>query len=149
LSSSNVLHLLVLSHTHSGGASINDVFSHASFAHAPFGGVGSSGTGSYRGRASFDAFTHRRTVATVPRWAEHLLDVRYMPYRFGKLKFARAALAPSVDFDRNGNVVRGWRWWIRRAVSVLAVVAAARALVGWGGGLDRLSGYLARLLGQK
>ncbi|CAM5633825.1 putative coniferyl aldehyde dehydrogenase [Streptomyces afghaniensis 772] len=58
-----------LQHTTSGGVTRNDGLLHASLSNAPFGGVGGSGTGAYGGKAGFDEFTHRRTVAaqTGPR----------------------------------------------------------------------------------
>ena len=68
----------VLDETRSGGATVNDGFFHASVPTLPFGGVGESGQGSYRGRASFEAFTHRRTVVETPGWMESLLAARYV-----------------------------------------------------------------------
>lgn len=52
----------VLSHTASGGAAINTSGEHLMNTNLPFGGVGSSGYGSYHGKAGFDEFTHRRAV---------------------------------------------------------------------------------------
>lgn len=49
----------------------------------PFGGVGNSGMGSYHGRYSFEAFSHRRAVVVTPTWTD--LPFRYMPYRFIRL----------------------------------------------------------------
>lgn len=66
----------ILDETRSGGATVNDAFFHASIPTLPFGGVGESGQGSYRGRASYDTFTHRRTVVQTPGWMEGLLAVR-------------------------------------------------------------------------
>ena len=66
----------ILNETRSGGATVNDGFFHASIPTLPFGGVGESGQGSYRGRASFDCFSHRRTVVRTPGWMEGLLAVR-------------------------------------------------------------------------
>lgn len=57
----------------SGGASINDGFYHGTIPNLAFGGVGDSGQGNYRGKASFDCFTHRRSVTTTPGWMEGLL----------------------------------------------------------------------------
>ena len=68
----------VLDQTRSGGATVNDGFYHASIPTLPFGGVGESGQGAYRGRASFECFTHRRTVVETPGWMEGLLKVRYV-----------------------------------------------------------------------
>lgn len=52
-----------LEHTNSGGVTRNDVMLHALLPDAPFGGCGQSGSGAYHGKAGFDTFTHRRTVA--------------------------------------------------------------------------------------
>ena len=52
----------VLSETSSGGACVNDTVTHILGKALPFGGVGESGMGRYRGRASFDCFTHYRSV---------------------------------------------------------------------------------------
>lgn len=102
--------LAVLSSVTSGGATINDTFTHASIPVAPFGGVGNSGQGSYRGRASFDCFTHRRSLATVPSWLDGLMRVRYMPYSAKDLANVRR-MAPAPDFDRSGKPVRGLAYW--------------------------------------
>ena len=52
----------VLQNTSSGGACINDVVTHVANTHLPFGGVGSSGTGAYHGKYSFDTFSHTRSI---------------------------------------------------------------------------------------
>lgn len=100
----------VLDETRSGGASINDGFFHASIPTLAFGGVGSSGQGSYRGKASFDVFTHRRSVTQTPAWLETALSVRYPPYA-GKLKKFQKMNDMKPNFDRNGKVkfsLLGW-----------------------------------------
>ncbi len=48
--------------TRSGGVSRNDFALNMFPEDAPFGGVGHSGMGAYRGKAGFDTFTHYRTV---------------------------------------------------------------------------------------
>ncbi|CUS10471.1 unnamed protein product [Tuber aestivum] len=65
----------ILKNIRSGGATVNDVLFHAAIPSIPFGGVGESGTGSYRGKASFDAFVHRRPVVNQPSWMEGQLRV--------------------------------------------------------------------------
>ncbi len=45
-----------------GGGTINDTIMHFTSQYLPFGGVGSSGMGSYHGRASFELFTHHKSV---------------------------------------------------------------------------------------
>lgn len=73
----------------------------------PFGGVGESGTGNYRGKASYDAFTHRRSIINQPAWTEGQMRMRYPPYTPQSLKaYKRANPVPQPDFDRNGNVLK-------------------------------------------
>jgi acyl-CoA reductase-like NAD-dependent aldehyde dehydrogenase len=69
-----VLHL-----TSSGGACINDTVIHETITGLPFGGVGDSGLGAYHGRASFDAFSHERSIVRNGFLVDILL--RYPPYR--------------------------------------------------------------------
>ena len=73
----------ILRRTQSGGACINDTIMHIANENIPFGGVGNSGMGSYHGRLSFDAFSHRRAVVCTPTWID--LPFRYMPYKFFSL----------------------------------------------------------------
>ncbi|KAF2998274.1 hypothetical protein E8E13_006805 [Curvularia kusanoi] len=122
----------ILNETRSGGASLNDGFFHASIPTLAFGGVGSSGQGAYRGKASFDTFTHRRSVTTTPAWIEALMDVRYPPYTPAKLKKFSGMNEMKPNFDRNGKVVLGWRGWVMgllglKGLAVLVAAIAARA----------------------
>jgi len=87
----------------SGGASVNDGFYHGSIPTLAFGGVGDSGQGAYRGKASFDCFTHRRSVTTTPGWMEGLLNVRYPPFK-GKVEKFRKMTLQKPNFDREGKV---------------------------------------------
>ncbi len=91
-----------LAEIRSGGASVNDGFIHGSLPTLAFGGIGDSGQGAYRGKASFDCFSHARTVTSTPGWVEFLLAVRYPPYE-GKLKMLRR-MESKPDFDREGKV---------------------------------------------
>ncbi|WP_039074958.1 MULTISPECIES: aldehyde dehydrogenase family protein [Bacillus] len=52
----------VLQHTTSGNAAINDVVAHFSDVNLPFGGVNTSGIGSYHGVYGFKAFSHEKGV---------------------------------------------------------------------------------------
>jgi len=56
------IHKQVIEQTVSGGVCVNDTVSHILGKDLPFGGVGSSGIGTYRGRAGFDCFTHYKSV---------------------------------------------------------------------------------------
>lgn len=126
----------VLGHTTSGGTTLNDSFSHASFSNVSFGGVGESGMGSYRGKASFDCFTHQRVVADVPSWMEPFLRVRYMPYKWGELKRFRLLTSDSPDFDREGRVIKGLGYWLK---FVLTLGASG---TGGGGGSGAKGAFL-------
>ncbi|ANB60919.1 aldehyde dehydrogenase [Anoxybacteroides amylolyticum] len=52
----------VLAQVSFGGGCINDTIMHIANPHLPFGGVGQSGIGAYHGKASFDAFSHYKSV---------------------------------------------------------------------------------------
>ena len=69
----------VLQETSSGGVCINDTVMQVGVSTLPFGGVGDSGIGSYHGKASFDTFSHYKSVLKKgfrfdPNW-------RYPPYK--------------------------------------------------------------------
>jgi len=69
----------VLQETSSGGVCINDTVMHFGVSTLPFGGVGDSGIGNYHGKASFDTFSHYKSVLKKgfrfdPNW-------RYPPYK--------------------------------------------------------------------
>ncbi|OUL25791.1 aldehyde dehydrogenase family protein [Nostoc sp. RF31YmG] len=83
------LQKLVLQETSSGGVCINDTVMHCGVPSLPFGGVGDSGVGSYHGKASFDTFSHSKSVLQN----SFLLDLkwRYAPYQ-GKLAFLKRLL---------------------------------------------------------
>ena len=93
----------VLRELRSGGASVNDAYFHGSIPTLPFGGVGESGQGNYRGKASFDCFSHRRSITSTPGWVERLIAIRYPPYK-GKLDKMRKMNELKPNFDRAGNV---------------------------------------------
>ncbi|KAJ5598622.1 Beta-apo-4'-carotenal oxygenase [Penicillium hordei] len=96
----------ILRSTRSGGASCNDGALHIPT--LPFGGVGESGHGAYRGRASFDVWVHRRPITSSPSWLEPILSVRYPPYA-GKLSGYKAIGLLKPDFDRSGRKLSfGW-----------------------------------------
>ncbi|MFP3490371.1 aldehyde dehydrogenase family protein, partial [Staphylococcus sp. SIMBA_130] len=45
-----------------GGGAINDTINHMTSHYLPFGGVGNSGMGAYHGKASFDTFSHFKSI---------------------------------------------------------------------------------------
>ncbi|CAG8469229.1 9677_t:CDS:10 [Diversispora eburnea] len=54
---------------------INDCFMQFSVSTLPFGGQGHSGIGNYRGKRTFDTFSHERSVMTSPLILERLVEV--------------------------------------------------------------------------
>ena len=54
----------VIERTSAGGMTVNHTWMHLGVHGLPFGGVGESGMGSYHGKASFDCFSHRKSVLT-------------------------------------------------------------------------------------
>jgi aldehyde dehydrogenase (NAD+) len=79
----------VLQGTSSGGVCINDTVMQVGVSSLPFGGVGDSGIGSYHGKASFDTFSHDKSVLKNSFWLD--LDWRYAPYQ-GKLSALKRIL---------------------------------------------------------
>ncbi|MBW4466137.1 MAG: aldehyde dehydrogenase [Pegethrix bostrychoides GSE-TBD4-15B] len=73
----------VLSQTSSGGVCINDTIMQIAASSLPFGGVGESGMGRYHGKASFDTFSHYKSVLVKNFWLD--IKWRYAPYA-GKLE---------------------------------------------------------------
>ncbi|HYW21729.1 MAG TPA: aldehyde dehydrogenase [Nodularia sp. (in: cyanobacteria)] len=69
----------VLQSTSSGGVCINDTVMQVGVSSLPFGGVGDSGIGSYHGKASFDTFSHYKSVLKNYFWLD--LNWRYAPYK--------------------------------------------------------------------
>ncbi|XP_077224274.1 aldehyde dehydrogenase family 3 member H1-like isoform X2 [Tasmannia lanceolata] len=71
-----------------GGLLINDTILQLTVDSLPFGGVGESGMGSYHGKFSFDAFSHKKAVMYRSFGGE--APVRYPPYTPQKLSLLKA-----------------------------------------------------------
>ncbi len=69
----------MLRHLSFGGGCINDTIVHLATSRMGFGGVGSSGMGSYHGKTGFETFSHRKSIVKKYGWPD--LPVRYHPYR--------------------------------------------------------------------
>lgn len=80
----------ILQTTSSGGVCINDTIMHIGVTELPFGGVGNSGIGSYHGKASFDTFSHQKSVLKKSFLFD--LKVRYAPY-LGKLDLVKKIMS--------------------------------------------------------
>jgi aldehyde dehydrogenase (NAD+) len=77
----------ILQATSSGGVCINDTVMQVSVNSLPFGGVGESGIGAYHGKASFDTFSHSKSVLKREFWLD--LGWRYAPYTIKKLELIK------------------------------------------------------------
>ncbi len=72
-----------------GGGCVNDTLIQLGNPRLPFGGVGTSGMGSYHGKQSFDTFTHYKSVM---RRGKPDFPFRYPPYTDKKLSLLRQFL---------------------------------------------------------
>ncbi|KAK9096085.1 hypothetical protein Sjap_021582 [Stephania japonica] len=73
-----------------GGMLINDTVLHLACPTLPFGGVGESGFGSYHGKFSFDAFSHKKAV--LYRSFAGDASARYPPFTPKKQRLLKALL---------------------------------------------------------
>ncbi len=72
-----------------GGGCINDTIMHVGSVHLPFGGVGNSGVGAYHGEASFQLFTHQKSI--LKKNTSLPVNVVFPPYK-NKIKLVRGLL---------------------------------------------------------
>ncbi len=70
-----------------GGGCINDTVIHLANPNLPFGGVGTSGIGSYHGQKSFDTFTHYKSLYAQGTLVD--IPLRYPPYNEKKLNWIK------------------------------------------------------------
>ena len=82
----------VLDSTVSGGVTINDVMTHMFVEDMPYGGIGASGMGTYRGEAGFRAFSHERAVYRQTEAKEAVVFL-HPPYGDHLRQFLSAAIA--------------------------------------------------------
>ncbi len=80
----------VLDNCSFGGGCINDTVVQLATTHMGFGGVGTSGMGSYNGKLSFDTFTHYRSMVKKSTWLD--LPFRYFPANERKFNLVRRFL---------------------------------------------------------
>lgn len=69
-----------------GGGCMNDTIVHLASSYMPFGGVGDSGMGGYHGKASFDTFSHKKSILKKSSFID--IPLRYPPYK-DKLKYIK------------------------------------------------------------
>ncbi|NTV46431.1 MAG: aldehyde dehydrogenase family protein, partial [Chlorobiales bacterium] len=84
---SKILQEKVVRETQSGSACINELVLNYVIPGLPFGGTGQSGMGAYHGRASFDTFSHRKSIHKKATFIDP--SIRYPPYSEAKLKLMK------------------------------------------------------------
>ncbi|MER1984555.1 MAG: aldehyde dehydrogenase [Solibacillus sp.] len=72
-----------------GGGCINDVITHVGNTHLPFGGVGPSGVKAYHGKASYENFTHPKSI--MQRSSKLANGLLFPPYN-QKVKLVRTIM---------------------------------------------------------
>lgn len=77
----------VLKNIEFGGGAINNALTHLINPKLPFGGVGSSGMGSYHGKKSFITMSHQKSILKTSTRIN--IKVLFPPYNKQKLKFAK------------------------------------------------------------
>ena len=82
----------VLDGTASGGVTINDVMTHMFVEDMPYGGIGASGMGIYRGEAGFRTFSHPRAIYRQTE-AKEAVTLFHPPYGDPFRTFLSAAIA--------------------------------------------------------
>ncbi len=119
----------VLTRTSSGSACVNDTMIWMSNHDLPFGGVGNSGAGgAYHGKASFDLFSHHKSVLKKSLLLDLAAPYRWPPYnKFGGNRITGWLLHPYTAMQK-----RLLKWFLMVAVYLLAkrwgLVAVARDL---------------------
>jgi len=96
------VHEKFVAETSSGSVGVNDCLMQMTVEDLPFGGVGSSGMGAYRGRESFETFSHHKSllIKNTKAMGEAIGGVRYPPFDYSNLwklqALLRARELPSV-----------------------------------------------------
>ena len=80
----------VISKVPFGGGCVNDTVIHLANPNLPFGGVGTSGIGSYHGQKSFETFTNYKSVYKQGTLVD--IPLRYPPYNEQKLSWIKLFL---------------------------------------------------------
>ncbi len=76
----------IITQISAGGVTINDTIMHFINNKLPFGGVGNSGMGSYHGKASFEVFSHQKSIMKRATFID--IPLRYPPFK-NKLKIVK------------------------------------------------------------
>ncbi|KAG5457074.1 MAG: aldehyde dehydrogenase 3 family, member A2, isoform CRA_c [Olpidium bornovanus] len=142
----------ILDRTNSGGVCVNDTLMHlagelafvlSSFELSgsqpalpglPFGGVGPSGMGRYRGKHGFDAFSHDRAVLvrSQSRLVEAAMKLRYAPYTDRRTDLVKWLVfgIRNTELSWFGRVVTRYWWSVLKSTVVAAAYVAVGVTIG-------------------
>ena len=90
-----------------GGGCINQSIMHIVNPHLPFGGVGLSGMGQYHGKATFDLFSHKKSILQAGTKMD--LPFRYPPYKTEAITVIKEVLKSMSKYKRVIGKVIGRR----------------------------------------
>lgn len=79
----------ILNNLSYGGGCINDTLIHLANPNLDFGGVGSSGIGSYHAKASYTTFSHKKSILKRSNFID--INIRYAPFK-NKIKILKKIL---------------------------------------------------------
>lgn len=109
--------------------------------------------GNYHGIYSIRTFSHQRTIAEVPYWADALFRIRYMPYEWPNMNRVKSIADPKPNFDRDGNRTKGFGYFLALILG-LGSKKTKGALIRWAflvvaaAILEAKKGVLSQLLTQ-
>lgn len=88
----------ILKETTAGGVTVNDTLMHITVESLPFGGVGTSGMGSYHGKRTIDTFLHEKGVVkrNFNKFLEKLQFMKYPPYTDNKVTMINTFMTKRV-----------------------------------------------------
>jgi len=112
---------LISSQIRSGSIIINEGMIHVGIPNIPFGGIGSSGYGSYHGKWSFKAFSHERAIMKQPFWIETLFEAKYPPISKMDLNISKFFMIPTPTFGRSG-VIRTHNYEFLIGVIIIGII---------------------------
>lgn len=95
----------VIAETSSGALVANDCVVHFLDSALPFGGVGHSGMGRYRGRHTFDQLSNLRSCTIKRLKMEGFNSMRYPPHTTKKLSWARRFLLSQLNLHKLRNMM--------------------------------------------
>uniref|UniRef100_A0A8C6SZU2 Aldehyde dehydrogenase n=1 Tax=Neogobius melanostomus TaxID=47308 RepID=A0A8C6SZU2_9GOBI len=90
----------MIADTSSGALLANDCLVHFTVSTLPFGGVGHSGMGCYKGKHTFDQLSHLRSCLIKSSSLESVNSLRYPPHTQRKINWLRLLLLKQIDLKK-------------------------------------------------